>query len=63
MNRYSNIIFEIGTEEQSGTTNSPYELEDTLEKIYSFCDKEYKKKIREYIHLENFLNLLYLQMI
>lgn len=33
------IIFEIGTEEQSGTTNSPYELEDTLDKVYSFCDR------------------------
>lgn len=34
------LVFEIGTEEQSGTTNSPFELEDTLNKIYNFCDKK-----------------------
>ena len=35
------IAFEIGTEEQSGTTNSPEELELTLDKISKFC-KKYK---------------------
>jgi hypothetical protein len=33
------IIFEIGTEEQSGSTNTPNELEETLKKFYKFCDK------------------------
>ncbi len=33
------IIFEIGTEEQSGTTNTQEELEYTLSKTYEFCDK------------------------
>ena len=32
------LIFEIGTEEQNGTTNSPHELEETLNKVYKFCD-------------------------
>ena len=30
---------EIGTEEQSGTTNNPEELTYTLRKIFSFCKK------------------------
>lgn len=34
------IYFEIGTEEQSGTTNTPEQLNYTLEKIYSFCNKK-----------------------
>ena len=38
--RRRKILFEIGTEEQNGTTNSPHELEDTLDKIYKFCDKK-----------------------
>ena len=38
------IIYEIGTEEQSGSTNTPDELEYTIEKINNFCDK--KKIIR-----------------
>lgn len=33
----SKIIFEIGTEEQSGSTNSQEELDYTLEKLNSFC--------------------------
>ena len=33
------IIFEIGTEEQSGSTNTPEELEYTISKINKFCDK------------------------
>ncbi len=33
------IAFEIGTEEQSGTTNSPEELEYTLERVSRFCKK------------------------
>ena len=33
------VIFEIGTEEQSGSTNTPYELEYTIEKVNNFCDK------------------------
>ncbi len=32
------IIFEIGTEEQSSTTNSSEELEYTLNKVNEFCD-------------------------
>ena len=35
----SDIIFEIGTEEQSGSTNSQEELNYTLEKLRSFCEK------------------------
>jgi len=31
------VIFEIGTEEQSGSTNSQEELEYTLEKMKTFC--------------------------
>tara|TARA_B100000900_G_C20540042_1_gene700046 strand:- start:577 stop:1497 length:921 start_codon:yes stop_codon:yes gene_type:complete len=38
------VIYEIGTEEQSGSTNTPDELEYTIEKINNFCDK--KKIIR-----------------
>lgn len=33
------IIFEIGTEEQSGSTNSDYELEYTLSEMHKFCKK------------------------
>lgn len=33
------IAFEIGTEEQSGSTNSQEEINYTLEKINSFCNK------------------------
>jgi hypothetical protein len=35
------VIFEIGTEEQSGSTNTQEELDYTLEKIKRFCDKNY----------------------
>ncbi len=38
-NKNKEIIFEIGTEEQSGSTNSQEELDYTLEKINSFCQK------------------------
>ena len=34
-----NIIFEIGTEEQNGTTNTPIELKKTLNLFYNFCNK------------------------
>tara|TARA_Y100001958_G_scaffold150961_1_gene135360 strand:+ start:38 stop:1201 length:1164 start_codon:yes stop_codon:yes gene_type:complete len=34
------VFFEIGTEEQSGTTNTPEELNYTLHKIFSFCKKK-----------------------
>ena len=33
------IAFEIGTEEQNGSTNSPEELELTLELTKKFCQK------------------------
>ncbi len=33
------IIFEIGTEEQTGSSNSQEEVEHTLSKIIKFCDK------------------------
>ena len=33
------IIYEIGTEEQSGSTNTQEELEFTLSKIHEFCTK------------------------
>jgi len=33
------IIFEIGTEEQSGSTNTQEELDYTLQSINQFCDK------------------------
>lgn len=38
------IIFEIGTEEQSGSTNTPDELEYTIEKVNNFCDKSNFKR-------------------
>jgi tagatose-1,6-bisphosphate aldolase non-catalytic subunit AgaZ/GatZ len=34
------IYFEIGTEEQSGTTNTQEELEETLSKTIEFCNKK-----------------------
>ena len=34
------ILFEIGTEEQSGSTNTPDELEFTLNEIEKFCKKK-----------------------
>ncbi len=34
-----NIMFEIGTEEQSGSTNTPEELEYTLNQIKKYCKK------------------------
>ena len=34
------IFFEIGTEEQSGTTNNPDELKETLDNVYNFCEKK-----------------------
>ena len=37
--RKKNISFEIGTEEQTGSTNSPEELELTLELTKKFCHK------------------------
>ena len=33
------IIYEIGTEEQTGSTNTQEELEFTLSKIHEFCEK------------------------
>ena len=39
-----NIFFEIGTEEQSGTTNTQKELEETLLKTINFCKKNKLKK-------------------
>ena len=39
-----NIFFEIGTEEQSGTTNTQKELEETLHKTINFCKKNKLKK-------------------
>jgi hypothetical protein len=33
------VIFEIGTEEQSGSTNSQEELEYTLSEVFEFCRK------------------------
>ena len=39
-----NIFFEIGTEEQSGTTNTQKELEETLRKTVNFCKKNKLKK-------------------
>ncbi len=39
-----NIFFEIGTEEQSGTTNTQKELEETLNKTINFCKKNKLKK-------------------
>ena len=38
------VIFEIGTEEQSGSTNTPDELEYTIEKVNNFCDKSNFKR-------------------
>ena len=38
------IIFEIGTEEQNGSTNTPIELKKTLKKFYEFCKKINLKK-------------------
>jgi len=35
------VIFEIGTEEQSGSTNTQEALDYTLEKIKQFCDKNH----------------------
>ena len=34
------VLFEIGTEEQSGTTTSDYDLEYTLDQMKNFCDKK-----------------------
>jgi hypothetical protein len=34
------IAFEIGTEEQSGSTNTPEELDDLLFKVTEFCEKQ-----------------------
>lgn len=36
---HKEIIFEIGTEEQSGSTNTPEELEYTLSVVKKFCKK------------------------
>ena len=33
------VIFEVGTEEQSGTTNTQEELDYTLNKLFKFCKK------------------------
>ncbi len=43
-NKNKNIFFEIGTEEQSGTTNTQKELEETLYKTINFCKKNKLKK-------------------
>ena len=32
------VLFEIGTEEQSGTTTSDYDLEYTLDQMKNFCN-------------------------
>mgnify|MGYP001308837957 CR=1 FL=1 len=42
--RRKEIFFEIGTEEQSGTTNTQKELDDTLSKTINFCKKNKLKK-------------------
>ena len=34
------VLFEIGTEEQSGTTTSDYDLEYTLDQMKNFCNKK-----------------------
>ena len=39
------IIFEIGTEEQSGSTNSDYELEYVIQKMNEFCKKKKLPKV------------------
>ena len=39
------IIFEIGTEEQSGSTNSDYELEYAISKMNTFCEKKNLPKV------------------
>ena len=39
MKQGKEIIFEIGTEEQTGSTNSQEELKFTLSKIHEFCEK------------------------
>lgn len=33
------LIFEVGTEEQNGSTNTPEQLEDTLQRIKEFCER------------------------
>ncbi len=38
-NKNKEILFEIGTEEQSGSTNTQEELEYTLSEVYKFCKK------------------------
>ena len=38
------VIFEIGTEEQSGSTNSPTDLEFTIKRIIEFCDHNHFRK-------------------
>ena len=38
------VIFEIGTEEQSGSTNSQEELDYTLNAVQQFCDKNHLPK-------------------
>lgn len=35
------VLFEIGTEEQSGSTNTPEELKHTLSEVKRFCAKEH----------------------
>lgn len=39
LSKKKKIIFEVGTEEQSGSTNTPEELDCTLTSIKKFCDK------------------------
>ena len=39
LDRGKEIIFEVGTEEQSGSTNTPDELDFTLSSIEKFCKK------------------------
>ena len=43
-NTNKEIIFEIGTEEQTGTTNKIEELEDNLIKINAFCENKNLQK-------------------
>jgi tagatose-1,6-bisphosphate aldolase non-catalytic subunit AgaZ/GatZ len=47
-----NIFFEIGTEEQSGTTNTQKELEETLHKTINFC-KKYKLKKPTFVVIQS----------
>lgn len=47
-----NIAFEIGTEEQSGSTNSPEELTETLEELAQFCAST-KLKMPQFVVIQS----------